>query len=210
MKAWMCGLAMAALPVLGGQPKAAPAPIALYFEFEHDPPKAVWGGLRDELDSIMTPLSLRFEWRNLRGRGDEPAIELAVVSFKGRCDLDGPVLRHGSPGALGWTHISNGVILPFADVDCEGMRNFLQRALRLLSGADRQEAFGRALGRVLAHELYHIFADTTRHGSGGIGKGTYSVQDLLAANFRFGDKESQALLNGKAYGWLETGHDPPD
>ena len=126
---------------------------ALYNEFERDPPAPVKTALRDELASIMTPLGLRFEWRDLRGPRQKPAIELAVISFKGRCDAAGLLPRQGdSSGALGWTHISDGVILPFSDVDCDGIRRFLQPALLTVSSASREGAFGRAVARVLAHD----------------------------------------------------------
>jgi hypothetical protein len=52
---------------------------------------------------------------------------------------------------------------------------------------------GRALGRVLAHELYHIFANTTRHAADGVGKPAYSVADLLSADFRFARREALAM-----------------
>ena len=209
MTAWMCGLALAALPMLGGQlkvPLAPMAPIALYSQFEQAPPKAVETALDDELDSIMTPLGLRFEWRDLHGpRLEEPVVELAVISFKGRCDTAGLVRRAATPGPLGWTHISDGSILPFSDVDCNGVRALLQSDLLSLPATGRDAAFGRALARVLAHELYHIFADTTHHGSCGIGKEAYTARDLLAGSFRFENRESKALRNGKAYGALGKG-----
>jgi hypothetical protein len=206
-----CGLALVAVPPLGGHTKGDLAPIALYSEFERDPPKAVKAALLDELGSIMTPLGLRFEWRDLRGaRDEEPTIELAVISFKGHCDVAGLEPHSVSPGALGWTHISDGEILPFSDVDCDGIRGFLQRSLLMLPASGREEAFGRALARVLAHELYHIFADTTRHGSCGIGKEAYTVHDLLANDFRFENREFRALKNSKAYGLLEKGTDLRD
>jgi hypothetical protein len=206
MTAWMCGLALAGVPLLGGQakvPLAPTAPIALYSGFEQAPPQAVETALHEELDSIMTPLGLRFEWRDLHGaRLEKPAVELAVVSFKGRCDVSGLVRRAATPGPLGWTHISDGSILPFSDVDCGGIRAFLQSDLLEIPAAAREAAFGRALARVLAHELYHVFADTTRHGSFGIGKEAYSARDLLENGFRFENRESKALRNGKAYGAL--------
>ena len=37
--------------------------------------------------------------------------------------------------------------------------------LILLAAEERDRAFGRELGRVLADELYHVFAKTIRHGS---------------------------------------------
>jgi hypothetical protein len=205
----MCGLALAAVPMLGGQaklPLVPMAPIALYSEFEQAPPAAVKAALDGELESIMKPLGLRFEWRDLRGpRLEAPAVELAVISFKGRCDVAGLVRRAAAGGPLGWTHISDGSILPFSDVDCDGVRALLQSDLLAIPAAAREAAFGRALARVLAHELYHIFADTTRHGSFGIGKEAYTARDLLAGNFRFENRESKALRNGKAYGTLGKG-----
>jgi hypothetical protein len=206
MKAWICGLALAALPAFGGQPGEPLAPIALYSEFRQQPPAAVRAALGSELESIMAPLGLRFEWRDLHGpQLGEPAVELAVVSFKGRCDVSGLVGRASAPGPLGWTHISDGSILPFSDVDCDGIRAFLQSDLLALPAAFREAAFGRALARVLAHELYHIFAGTTHHGSFGIGKEAYSARDLLAGSFRFEPRESKALKSGKAYGELGKG-----
>jgi hypothetical protein len=205
-KAWALALALAVMPMLGGQSKGPLAPIALYSEFQQEPPAAVKAALLDELGSILTPLGLRFEWRDLHGsRLEEPAIELAVISFKGHCDVSGLLPHSVTPGALGWTHISDGAILPFSDVDCDGIRGFLQRSLLLLPAAGREDAFGRAVARVLAHELYHIFADTTRHGSCGIGKEAYTVRDLLTTDFRFENRESKALKNGKAYESLRKG-----
>ena len=208
--AWICGLAMVVIPGFGGQPQSVPDTVVLYSKFDREPPNVVRAALQDELDSIMTPLGLSFEWRDLNGHRHEPAIESAVISFKGLCDAVGPTSHSISSLALGSTHISKGVILPFGDVDCDGIRFFLHRGLGSLSPADRQQAYGRALARVLAHELYHIFADTTRHGSCGVGKETYSVHDLFASDFRFGGEESQALLNSRAHEFLERGRDLPD
>ena len=68
---------------------------------------------------------------------------------------------------------------------------------------DREEAYGRALGRVLAHELYHIFANTAAHSSSGAGKSKFTVQELLSPEFVFEGRESPALKSSKANGALE-------
>ena len=116
-----------------------------------------------------------------------------MVTFKGRCDVASLVARGRFEGALGWTHVSDGQILPFTDVSCDRVREFLGAGLLALTGVEREEKYGRALGRVLAHELYHIFANTTRHGSLGVAKESYSVQDLLSDDFQFEAKESRAM-----------------
>jgi hypothetical protein len=172
----------------------------LYTQFQPQPPAAVLESLEGEVASIMAPMGLNFEWRSLgAAKGNQVSVELAVINFKGRCDVGGLFPRHANPGPLGWTHISDGVILPFADVDCEAVRGFLQRQLLEMRPGERARTFGRALGRVLAHELYHIFANTTRHGSDGVGREFYSVQDLLSAAFQFEARESLALRNSKAH-----------
>jgi len=206
MKALVMGLVLAVLPVLGQQPGAPIAPIALYTSFpQQQPPAAVLQALQDEVESIMAPTGLRFEWRALENnRGDEVAVELAVLTFRGSCDVEGLVNRRGRVGALGWTHVSDGIILPFSEVDCDGIRRFLSNGLLGLRPAERATAFGRAVGRVLAHELYHIFADTKHHGTCGVGKEAYTAQDLLSSSFNFHERESQALKSSKVHGILEN------
>ena len=170
------------------------APITLYTQFQQAPPGAVLQALRDEVESIMAPIGIRFEWRDLnQTQGHEVSAELAVVTFKGRCDTAGVGTHSRFEGALGWTHVSDGQILPFTDVSCDRVREFVQSGLLLFRMEDREARYGRALGRVLAHELYHIFANTTRHGSMGVAKESYSVQDLVADDFQFQAKESRML-----------------
>ena len=151
----------------------------------------------------MAPMGLRFRWMDLaESNGKQSSIELAVIEFNGRCDVGGLTARDESSGPLGWTHVSDGVILPFANVDCAAVRGFIQKELRDMCLQARAATFGRALGRVLAHELYHIFANTKRHGSEGVAREFYSARDLLAADFQFQARESMALINGKAHAAL--------
>jgi len=173
------------------------APITLYTQFEQAPPGGVLEALQDEVASIMAPIGIRFEWRDLgKTGGHEVSAELAVVTFKGRCDAAGLLTRSKFEGALGWTHVSDGQILPFTDVSCDRVREFVQTGLLAFRVEDREAKYGRALGRVLAHELYHIFANTLRHGS-GVAKESYSVQDLLADDFQFEAKETRMLRTSR-------------
>jgi len=197
-------LTLGALPSFGETRQTPVAPIALYTQFQEEPPQAVAEALHDELESIMAPMGLRFEWHSLTGvRGNEVAVELAVLTFKGRCDVASLLPHNSTPGALGWTHVSDGIILPFSDVDCDRIRSFVQKELLAVHTDDRAAVFGRALGRVVAHELYHIFANTAKHGSCGVGKAAYTVQELLSEDFQFEARESEALRTSKAHAVLE-------
>ena len=197
MKLVLMCLAIGVLPTHGEPRVAAPAVITLYTQFQAEPPQAVMENFQAEVDAIMSPIGMRVEWRSLSGnRGDEVTSELAVVTVKGRCDVAGLAMRSKAEGALGFTHISDGQILPFAELSCERLRNFVQGEMVTMAVEEREAAFGRALGRVLAHELYHIFANTTKHG-GGVSKESYTVRDLLCDEFQFQHKESLVLRAGR-------------
>jgi hypothetical protein len=189
---------MAAVPGGSETRGARFAPITLYTQFEEAPPEGVMLALQDEVESIMAPIGLRFEWRNLDKTGEtEISVELAVITFKGRCNTAGLLTHRKFEGALGWTHVSDGQILPFTDVSCDRVREFVQPGLVTIRTEDREEKYGRALGRVVAHELYHIFAKTMRHGTIGVAKESYNLQDLLGDDFQFRTKESRMLQTSR-------------
>jgi hypothetical protein len=152
----------------------------------------------------MNPVGLHFDWRVLNQGDNSPATELVVVNFTGRCDVREFETLPFTSGPLGWTHVSQGVVLPFSDVDCNAVRAFLQNQLRTRPEAVREEIYGRALGRVLAHELYHVLAGTVDHGACGIAKSGYTVSDLLSRDFVFEAAELRTLLNSKVHQLLVT------
>lgn len=71
--------------------------------------------------------------------------QLAVIHFKGQCDTEDLRPEWGYPGPPGWTHISDGEILPSIDVNCEGLLLFVQRNLIGLPVPSREAVYGRAL-----------------------------------------------------------------
>jgi hypothetical protein len=183
-----------AVPPAFGQERRADPPISLYTSFQQAAPPAVVEELRNEVASLLEPADMHLEWRALSSvTGSEVSSELAVVKFLGRCDVDGLMAKNTNPGALGWTHVSDGVILPFADVDCDRIRSFVQKDLMFVPAAEREFVFARAVARVLAHELYHIFTQTAHHASDGVGKSAFTVQELLGDGFQFQGKEADLL-----------------
>jgi hypothetical protein len=171
---------LAALPTFGEI-----APVAVYTQFQHEPPPVVVASLKEEVESIMEPIGLPIVWRSLAAvRGNEVSEELAVATFKGSCEGSSLANVPFRRGALGWTHISDGEVLPFTDVECDRIHAFVQRGLLSTASEERNRVFGRALGRVLAHELFHIFAVTTQHESTGVDQPAYTASELLSDQFR--------------------------
>jgi len=179
-------LLMAALP-------ARVAPVTLYTNFQQTPPAALFASIQSELEVIMTPAGLHFDWHPLADAGGRISSQLAVIHFIGACDVAGLRPDTAYPGPLGWIHVTDGEILPFIDVNCDGLRLFLQHDLIASPAAGREEAFGRAVARVLAHELYHLLANTKAHRSSGVAKAAYSVGDLLSQTFQFDKRECASL-----------------
>ncbi|SPE35422.1 conserved exported hypothetical protein [Candidatus Sulfopaludibacter sp. SbA3] len=198
MRKYLVCLALSALSALSGIRDGSGAPLRIYTDFQRDPTGGVQSSLERELASLVAPIGLRLEWRPLVGpASSEASAALVVVTFKGRCDVTGLEPRHLEPGALAWTHINDGIILPFVDVDCDRLRDFTQAKLLQMDPRFREQLYGRAMARVLGHELYHVFAETRHHGKGGVAQPAFTTGELLSEHFDFAEKEFRSLLSGK-------------
>ena len=185
-------LALAALPAAGQVGSTA-----VFTQFEHAPDGLVLEAMEGEVASIMEPSGLHMEWRELTGiRAAEVFTDLAVAKFVGHCNPSGVTTGSRDVGALGWSHISDGEVLPFADVDCDRLRVFLRKDLAARDPRDRDRIFGRALGRVLAHELLHIFAREKAHTSREVDRAYYSEHQLLSDNFNAEAREAHIVKTG--------------
>ena len=124
---------------------------------------------------------------------------LVVVKLLGRCDMDGPPAFPMS-GPLGWSHESNGVMLPFSDLACDNIRGAVHSAVLAGHALRGNVLLGRAMGRVLAHELYHIVADTAEHGEDGVTQPALSAQELTSGQLELRPADVEAIRSGLRLG----------
>jgi hypothetical protein len=117
---------------------------------------------------------------------------LVVVKLVGRCDMDGTP-AYLEPGPLGWAHEANGTILPFSDLACDNLRGAVEAAIAGGNPTRANTLLGRAMGRVLAHELYHIVADTSYHGHGGVARAALTPRELTSGDLTFQPTEVEAI-----------------
>jgi hypothetical protein len=146
--------------------------------------------LQLELQRLLTPAGIDVLWRELVHRKAGEDFDIVVVgSFQGSCSVT--ELSSQQTGgleseiSLAETSISNGRILPFLNVDCGRLVRMLAPQLEPLSVLSRQVMLGRALGRVIAHEIYHIVAQTATHHDKGVTKAALSARDLTVVRFDF-------------------------
>jgi hypothetical protein len=120
---------------------------------------------------------------------------LVVVKLVGRCEMDGSpeVLV---PGPLGWSHEVDGTVLPFSDLACDNLRGAVGSAIAGGNQLAGNVLLGRAMGRVLAHELYHIIADTSVHGHDGVAQAALTARQLTSGPLELAASEVTAVQNG--------------
>lgn len=191
--------------------------VAVFFDFETAPSVQSVSKMKTEVADIMRPSGLSFDWHSLADRQDQETFpELVVVRFQGSCEVRNPALDSElgpgfSGGALATTAISDGHILPFSSVRCDEIKRYLATELATANPSKRESLYGKALGRIVAHELYHILAATGQHGKEGVARAAHSRAELTESKFRFSaeetallrDRKLKALLSGEAQrvGW---------
>lgn len=119
-------------------------------------------------------------------KGDvSPSAEFAdVLVFKvtGDCEMVSkkavnPML-YDERGVLAEAYEVDGEILSFGAIHCDPIKAMTLHLPAAKKDPRRNRAFGVALGRVLAHEAYHMLAHTTQHTQAGVTRQVLSVADL--------------------------------
>jgi hypothetical protein len=166
----------------------------LYTRFEHKQSMPVLDSLKRELARLMSPVGLDFEWRSLAAsRVGEAFPQLAVVTFKGACDLSGLIPQDFESRALGWTHATDGRVLPFSEVDCDRVRAFLSRDLiRLWPDVARKRSVGHWPASWLTSSTT-FSPKPAHHSSSGIAQRSYTVAELMAEDSSFAAADQRAL-----------------
>jgi hypothetical protein len=97
------------------------------------------------------------------------------------------VLRPEDGTPLGSTAVSDDHLLPFVNINCDTVRGLITPLVSGEPEVKRGFLLGRALGRVLAHELYHFLSQAEGHLESGVAKPQFSGADLVNNRFEFND-----------------------
>jgi hypothetical protein len=161
-------------------------PLAVYPGHAEGLDSTTTHSLDQELKRLLSPAGVDITWR-ANGEGSrEQEGRMVVGTFAGKCSVETIAIRRASPSdirTLAETSISNGRILPYFTVDCDHVIRTLAPMLEPLSPPLRQSVLGRALARVIAHEIYHILAETTDHADTGVAKAQMNFRDLTTDHF---------------------------
>ncbi len=162
-------------------PARAASSVTLVLQFDDVYSPRSLAAMEREVVSIVGESGIKVDWRLLdQVRSSDTFESLVVVHFHGACILQPVPYLIDERGYYAYTHVSDGAVLPFSEVECGKVTSSIAP---VLSGAQWKQSdliLGRALGRVLAHELYHMLAKTQHHAGEGVTRSALSPSALIA------------------------------
>jgi hypothetical protein len=158
--------------------------------------------MKRELSALMQAAGYRMVWEDPRFPDKNGyASTLVVLELRGSCGLPPGDYRVepsvASGVSLAETSVSSDRVQPFSWVNCANLTRMIGPVLVGEAGAQRDYLYGRAVARVIAHELYHVVTGSRDHGHEGVAKQRFTVPDLLNELFEF-DPIALAKLRQRA------------
>jgi len=183
-------------------------PIGILFDFSARPDSETVDTMKSEIQEILAPAALDLAIQPINEPQTQSFRKIVIVRFRGTCEgraEPAPQFQNASLldfPALGRTYISSGHVLPYIQVYCDEVREFVP----LNAKQPAARTFGRALGRVVAHELYHALLSTRDHSRTGIARFAQSPRDLTRDKLAL---DSRSILRLRAlYAPKEKEDDP--
>ena len=174
-----CLIGAIALPLIARIDKKPLSGLTVILDFKGAHAGASVSEMEREAGLIMKSSGVQLDWR-LAGDRSLHYDNLVVMTFRGSCGFGPPARRYYEPGPYASTRITDGEVQPFGDVDCDRVAATAGDAMAEDTDYLRgDQLVGRALGRVVAHELVHMLTRSNRHGSEGVAKASLSGKELI-------------------------------
>jgi hypothetical protein len=185
----VCQLFIGAFFALTGSTLVLPRDVFIVLRHQNAISTNILHAIQQETGALFDSGSYRVQWLNHPQQVE--AAFLVIAEFDGHCDVNSPASSPTIAKRLASAVVEDGSILPFVRVNCTALTELLSPALDRNPEAER--LYGRALGRLLAHELYHVVGGAANHTGAGVAQSAFSRQDLLSADFRFDDDALRIL-----------------
>jgi hypothetical protein len=156
--------------------------------------------MQSEAARLLNGSGIELQWK-VNGKREIPeAPQLVMFRMTGKCAMDSfPAIPDSAAAPLARTHSADGEILSFGEVDCDRVRVSVKRALRSDDYGRADQVLGRALGRVLSHEMYHMLAKTSEHAGQGVARSCLSASELTAEHLAFSRESLQSIRKQMAF-----------
>jgi hypothetical protein len=137
--------------------------------------------MKRETQAIVKDSGLHLDWQMLGEAGEKSFSDLVVIRFKGQCLFRPAPYLYDERGPLAFTYSTNGEVQPYSEVSCDKVTAALRPTMHGGEFGNADVLLGRALGRVVAHELMHMLTRSAAHGRAGVGKASLSGRQLIAS-----------------------------
>jgi hypothetical protein len=171
-------------------------PITLVVQSENPIDPKAFEEMQREMNRLLGTTERRVEFMDRQKI--QPGVDVAdltVVRFRGNCRMAIEPVYLDERGPLAFAHTTDGDVLPFAEVLCDRVR---KAALSAMHGGDfarGQQLMGRAMARVLAHELWHVRTNSTGHTKSGVTRHALNGRQLIGERLDFEADHSPARTN---------------
>lgn len=190
------GLAHASEPSLA-QP--VPLTVVLKFEVNGSSSSMAMLAMERETEKILSPAGVKLDWRMQRDLPEHAEFgRMVEFEMKGHCAMHSFPVLYDERGPLATTFSSDGRLLPFGTVECDRVRESIRHTGLSLEYRITDDALGRALGRVMAHELYHMIAGTKLHTREGLSRPSLAGSELLRPGAALEPEAYEEMRNGLA------------
>jgi len=156
-------------------------PVTILLDFEKPHSQMSLQAMETEVSSLMKATGVAVEWQM---KNELPPhvefAELVVIKLTGYCMTETVPIPMDERGPLAFAHSTDGEVLPFGEVECDRVKTSLRRSLIGLDYRSGDLLLGRALGRILAHEMYHMLANDRKHTKSGVTRESLTADELTA------------------------------
>jgi hypothetical protein len=180
VKLGLCASAFAVLSLFA--PSRVQAETLIRLNLPEDYSKLTVREFKAELGRIVEDADLDVQWES--GSSEVRTVDGQTISVSLLGSCAGMPSQSRQSGPLGWTKSIDSRVLPYIEISCARVGALLAPAWRDEPAVQRDLFFGRALARVLAHELAHALTRTTHHSEEGLRKRALSPRDLITGSYR--------------------------
>jgi hypothetical protein len=134
-----------------------------------------------EAGAVLRNTGLTFSWKTQDSLAPHQEFKsLFVFKMKGRCEMDVSPVLIDERGPLGMAFVSDGQVLSFGEIECDRVKQSVRRVLPAGKSQKEDRVYGRALGRVVAHEMYHMLSGKTLHSKSGLTQAALTADELTS------------------------------
>ncbi len=149
--------------------------------------------MKRELEGILKDAPLAIDWRMRADIAQVPPGNLVVFRFRGKCVLEPVGYLYDERGPMAFTYSTDGAVQPFSEVACDKVAGTVRSAMSPADFARADLLLGRALGRVLAHELVHMLSKSGKHGERGVARPALTPAQLISPDLHLAPADLERI-----------------